>query len=210
MTLVELIFVAKDGAVVGAMYTRRHPMTAVLLSLALLAATALPAAGQNPYCDSAQFNSLTNMWKPMPDQNTADLSATELAAERKIMRRVLRARAIRLPKLVVEEHFADAGNIRQHAVKNLALHLILVEAQSRVLAQIPATLRITKGQYGLDTRGRRMQRERIGVASGIMRLVAQECHQISRCRVTNAKDFWVSGRIPEVIDHPWLERGAVR
>jgi hypothetical protein len=64
-------------------------MAAVLLSLALLAVSASPAAAQNPSCDSAQFNSLTNMWKPVPDQNTGDLSATELAAERKIMGRVL-------------------------------------------------------------------------------------------------------------------------
>jgi hypothetical protein len=61
----------------------------LLLSLALLASTALPAAAQNTYCDSAQFNSLTNMWKPQPDQNTGQVTAVELAAERKIMGRVL-------------------------------------------------------------------------------------------------------------------------
>jgi hypothetical protein len=61
----------------------------LLLFLALLASTALPAAAQNTYCDSAQFNSLTNMWKPMPDQNTGEVTAVELAAERKIMGRVL-------------------------------------------------------------------------------------------------------------------------
>jgi hypothetical protein len=61
----------------------------LLLSLALLASTALPAAAQNTYCDSAQFNSLTNMWKPQADQNTGEVTAVELAAERKIMGRVL-------------------------------------------------------------------------------------------------------------------------
>ena len=59
----------------------------VLLSLAPLAWIALPAA-QNT-CDSAQFNSLTNIWKPQPDQNTGQITALELAAERKIMARVL-------------------------------------------------------------------------------------------------------------------------
>ena len=59
----------------------------VLLSLAPLAWIALPAA-QNT-CDSAQFNSLTNIWKPQPDQNTGKITAVELAAERKIMGRVL-------------------------------------------------------------------------------------------------------------------------
>jgi hypothetical protein len=61
----------------------------LLLSLALLASTALPAAAQNTYCDSAQFNSLTNLWKPQPDQNTGEVTAVELAAERKILGRVL-------------------------------------------------------------------------------------------------------------------------
>ena len=67
------------------------PMTitrCLLLSLALLAWIAVPAA-QNKYCDSSQFNSLTNIWKPQPDQNTGQVTAVELAAERKIMVRVL-------------------------------------------------------------------------------------------------------------------------
>ena len=60
----------------------------LLLSLAPLAWIALPAA-QNTYCDSSQFNSLTNIWKPQPDQNTGQVTAVELAAQRKIMVRVL-------------------------------------------------------------------------------------------------------------------------
>jgi len=60
----------------------------LLLSLAPLAWIALPAA-QNTYCDSSQFNSLTNIWKPQPDQNTGQVTAVDLAAERKIMVRVL-------------------------------------------------------------------------------------------------------------------------
>ena len=60
----------------------------LLLFLAPLAWIASPAA-QRIYCDSAQFNSLTNIWKPQPDQNTAQVTAVELAAERKIMVRVL-------------------------------------------------------------------------------------------------------------------------
>ena len=60
----------------------------LLLCLAPLAWIATPAA-QNTYCDSSQFNSLTNVWKPQPDQNTGQVTAVELAAERKIMARVL-------------------------------------------------------------------------------------------------------------------------
>jgi hypothetical protein len=66
------------------------PITrSLLISLGLLASTPLSGAAQNTYCDSAQFNSLTNVWKPQPDQNTGEVTAVELAAERKIMGRVL-------------------------------------------------------------------------------------------------------------------------
>jgi hypothetical protein len=68
------------------------PMTiarCLLLSLAPLAWIASPAAAQRTYCDAAQFNALTNIWKPQPDQNTGQVTAVELAAERKIMVRVL-------------------------------------------------------------------------------------------------------------------------
>lgn len=61
----------------------------LLLSLAPLAWIATPAAAQNTNCNSAQFNSLTNVWKPQPDQNTGQVTAVELAAERKLMVRVL-------------------------------------------------------------------------------------------------------------------------
>src|SRR6187455_3324225 len=59
-----------------------------LLSFALLTWTAWPSAAQNIPCDTSQFDKLTNMWKFEPDQNTRDVTPTELAAERKIMQRV--------------------------------------------------------------------------------------------------------------------------
>jgi hypothetical protein len=61
----------------------------LLLSLASLTLLATPAAAQRTYCDSSQFNSLTNIWKPIADQNTRDVPAVELAAERKLMARAL-------------------------------------------------------------------------------------------------------------------------
>jgi hypothetical protein len=50
---------------------------------------AAPASAQNTTCDPSQFATVTNMWKVEPDQNTADVPAGELAAERKVMRRVV-------------------------------------------------------------------------------------------------------------------------
>jgi hypothetical protein len=61
----------------------------LLLFLASLTWIALPAAAQRTYCDSSQFNSLTNIWKAQPDGNTREVTGVELAAERKIMVRAL-------------------------------------------------------------------------------------------------------------------------
>lgn len=61
----------------------------VLLLVALVTWNASPASAQRSYCDASQFNALTNMWKVQPDQNTSQVPASELPAERKIMRRVL-------------------------------------------------------------------------------------------------------------------------
>ncbi|AMY07724.1 hypothetical protein LuPra_00904 [Luteitalea pratensis] len=59
------------------------------LLLALLASTTSLASAQNKYCDGSQFDALTNMWKLEPDQNTRQVTAGELAAERTVMRRVV-------------------------------------------------------------------------------------------------------------------------
>jgi len=60
-----------------------------LLLVALVTWNASPASAQNTPCDASQFNTLTNMWKLEPDQNTSQVPAAELAAERKVMQRVV-------------------------------------------------------------------------------------------------------------------------
>jgi hypothetical protein len=60
-----------------------------LLLLALVAWSASPAAAQSPACDESQFHATTNMWKLEPDQNASQVPASELPAERTIMRRVV-------------------------------------------------------------------------------------------------------------------------
>jgi hypothetical protein len=66
------------------MPTTRH----FLLSVVFLTWAASPGAAQNPTCDSSQFDSLTNIWKLNPDENTREVTPGELAAERKVMQRV--------------------------------------------------------------------------------------------------------------------------
>jgi hypothetical protein len=61
----------------------------VLLLVALVAWNASPASAQNTYCDASQFDALTNMWKLEPDQNTRQVPAGDLPAERKVMQRVV-------------------------------------------------------------------------------------------------------------------------
>lgn len=60
----------------------------VLLLVALVTCNASLASAQRNYCDASRFNAVTNMWKVQPDQNTSQVPASELPAERKIMQRV--------------------------------------------------------------------------------------------------------------------------
>ena len=60
-----------------------------LLLLVLLTWNASLASAQNNYCDGSQFDALANIWKLEPDQNTTQVTAGELAAERRVMHRVL-------------------------------------------------------------------------------------------------------------------------
>ena len=61
----------------------------VLLLVVLVAWNVSPASAQNTQCDASQFDALTNMWKLEPDQNTRQVPAGELPAERKVMQRVV-------------------------------------------------------------------------------------------------------------------------
>ena len=61
----------------------------VLLLVVLVTWNASLASAQNTRCDASQFDALTNMWKLEPDQNTRQVPAGELAAERKVMQRVV-------------------------------------------------------------------------------------------------------------------------
>ena len=60
-----------------------------LLLAALVTLIASPASAQSTPCDPAQFNDLSGVWKLEPDQNTREIPAGELAAERKVMHRVV-------------------------------------------------------------------------------------------------------------------------
>ncbi len=60
-----------------------------LLLVVLFTWNASLASAQNAPCDSSQFDTLTNMWRLEPDQNTREVSVAELAAERRVMRPVV-------------------------------------------------------------------------------------------------------------------------
>ncbi|MCC7010690.1 MAG: hypothetical protein IT184_17905 [Acidobacteria bacterium] len=67
----------------------RSSLGPLLLLIALVTWNTALARAQNVYCDASQFDGLTNVWKSEPDQNTRGIPAGELAAERKIMQRVV-------------------------------------------------------------------------------------------------------------------------
>ena len=61
----------------------------VLLLAVLVTWNASLASAQDTRCDASQFHALTNMWKLEPDQNTRQIPAGDLVAERKVMQRVV-------------------------------------------------------------------------------------------------------------------------
>jgi hypothetical protein len=80
----------------------------LLLALVSLTWVASPATAQRTYCDSSQFNSLTNVWKAQPDENTGEVTGAELAAERKLMVRVLEMfKSAFVPTGAIGLHSAD-------------------------------------------------------------------------------------------------------
>jgi len=79
----------------------------VLFLVALVTSNASLASAQDRYCDASQFDALTNMWKMEPDQNTGQILPRELAAERKVMQRVLE---------MFKSAFVPTGAAGYHAV----------------------------------------------------------------------------------------------
>ena len=65
--------------------TPLHGLAFVICGLLSIA----PVASAQTRCDATQFDELTDFWKREPDQNTRGLPAAELAAERRVMERVL-------------------------------------------------------------------------------------------------------------------------
>ncbi|HTV02720.1 MAG TPA: hypothetical protein VMF13_19370 [Luteitalea sp.] len=90
----------------------------VVLLAAVTVSNASVTSAQRVYCDASMFNTVTNMWREQPDENTSQVPAGDLAAERSIMQRV---------KQMFQSAFVPTGaaglvsanyNILPHAVTN--------------------------------------------------------------------------------------------
>jgi hypothetical protein len=90
----------------------------VLLVVALLGCNAPLASAQSAPCDESQFATLTNMWKLEPDQNTSQIPAGELAAERKVMHRVTEMFKSSFVPTGAAGYYGVNYDIRPHAVTN--------------------------------------------------------------------------------------------
>lgn len=90
----------------------------VLLLVALVTSDASLASAQNTQCDESQFATLTNMWKLEPDQNTGQIPAGELAAERKVMRRVVEMFTSAFVPTGAAGYYGVNYDILPHAVTN--------------------------------------------------------------------------------------------
>ena len=90
----------------------------VLLLVVLLTSNASRAPAQNTPCDVSQFDTLTNMWKLEPDQNTREVSVAELAAERRVMRPVVQMFKSTFVPNGAAGYYGVNYDIRPHAVTN--------------------------------------------------------------------------------------------
>ena len=89
-----------------------------LLLIVLVTWNASPASAQNAQCDESQFATLTNMWKLEPDQNTGQIPAGELAAERKVMHRVVEMFKSAFVPTGAAGYYGVNYDILPHAVTN--------------------------------------------------------------------------------------------
>src|SRR5690242_17966222 len=126
----------------------------LLLSLASLAWIVAPAA-QRAYCDSAQFNSLTNIWKPPADQNTTDITAAELPAERKLMARVLDMfKSAFVPNGAIGLHSANYDNVPQVATSKLrygnTYSFVLSQQKIECVNNKPVALDVSLGNVSVQ------------------------------------------------------------
>ena len=90
----------------------------VLLLSVLVTCTPSPASAQATRCDASQFDALTNMWKLEPDQNTRSISPGDLAAERKVMQRVVEMFKSEFVPTGAAGYYGVNYDLRPHAVTN--------------------------------------------------------------------------------------------
>ena len=76
------------------------------------------ASAQAPPCDPSQFHTLTNMWKLESDQNTREIPAAELAAERKVMQRVVEMFKTSFVPTGVAGYYGANYDVLPHAALN--------------------------------------------------------------------------------------------
>ena len=89
-----------------------------LFLVALVTWDASPALAQRVYCDASRFDSTTNMWKLEPDQNTSQVPAGDLPAERKVMQRVAEMFKSSFVPTGAAGYYGANYDILPHAVTN--------------------------------------------------------------------------------------------
>src|SRR5262249_57253189 len=117
---------------------------------------------------------------------------------------VLRVGARGLAEFLIEKHSADAGNVRQHAVKHFSRGFILIESLADEIAQVTAALRDSERERRVDAAG--------GILRALIVLlgVTQEGHEVARRRKPDAERLRVFGWVIELIEHAGLGLGAGR
>ena len=127
----------------------------VLLLAALVTWNISPASAQRNYCDASRFNALTNMWKVQPDENTSQVSPSELPAERKIMRRVLEMFQSAFVPTGAAGLVAVNYDILPHAVSNKSRYgntysFMLSHQQIECLNEKPVAMDVSYGNVSVQ------------------------------------------------------------
>src|SRR5262249_37182722 len=112
---------------------------------------------------------------------------------------VLRVGAERLAELGVVEDAPDAGDVGQHAVEDLALRLILIEALADVVAQIAPALRDADAEGTPDRTTGRVRGTRV-----VARRIAQERDDVARRGIADAEHLWIFRRVGQLVERAGL------
>lgn len=127
----------------------------VLFAIPLVASVPSPASAQRNYCDASRFDSMTNLWKLEPDQNTREIPAGDLAVERKLMQRVAEMFKSTFVPTGAAGYYGANYDLLPHAVNNKSRYgntytFVLSNHKIECINDKPAVIDVSYGTVGVE------------------------------------------------------------